>query len=46
MRKYIQDSGIDQTFIKAGLYRPATLNQVMRGKHRKRRMEAHVSLPQ
>ena len=28
MGKYIQDSGIDQTFIEAGLYGPATLNQI------------------
>ena len=28
MGKYIQDSGIDQTFIEAGLYGPATLHQI------------------
>ena len=42
MGKYIQDSGIDQTFIEAGLYRPATLNQILTGKHIKRGMEAHM----
>ena len=42
MGKYIQDSGIDQTFIEAGLYGPATLNQILRGKHMKRGMEAHM----
>ena len=40
--KYIQDSGIDQTFIEAGLYGPPTLNQILRGKHMKDGMEAHT----
>ena len=42
MGKYIQDSGIDQTFIETGLYGPATLNQILRGKHMKSEMEAHM----
>ena len=42
MEKYIQDSAIDQTFIAAGLHGPATLNQILRGKHMIRGMEAHI----
>ena len=40
MGKYIQDSGIDQTFVEAGLYGPAALSQILRGKHMKHGMEA------
>ena len=40
--KYIQDSGINQTFIAAGLYGPATLNQILRGKHMISGMEDHI----
>ena len=42
MAKNIQDSGIDQTFIEAELYGPATLNQISGDKHMKRGMEAHM----
>ena len=42
MGKYVQDSGIDQTFIEAELYGAATLNQILRGKHTKRGVEAHM----
>ena len=42
MGKYIQDSGIDKAFIEVGLYWPVTLNQILKGKHIKRGMEAHM----
>ena len=48
MGKYIQDSGIDQTFIEAGLYGPAALSQILRGKHikygKKARMVMYLCL--
>ena len=40
--KYIQDSGIDQTFVEAGLYGPAALSQILRGKHMKHGKEARM----
>ena len=40
--KYIQDSDIEQIFIEAVLYGPATLNPILRGKHMKHRMEVHM----
>ena len=35
-------NGIVQTFIEAGLYGPATLSQILRGKHMKCGMKAHM----
>jgi len=44
MGKYIECSGIDQMCLEADVYGPATLQQILKGKHMKRGMEAHMSL--
>ena len=44
MGKYIENSGLDQVFIESGIYGPTTLNQVVKGKHMKRCLEAYMYL--
>ena len=38
--KYIENSGLDQSFIGCDIYGPVTVNQILNGKHMKRGMEA------
>ena len=40
--KCIQGSGLHQILVEAGVYGPTILGQILDGKHRKRRMEAHM----
>ena len=42
--KYIENSGLDQSFIDCDIYGPATVNQILNGKHMKRRIEACMVL--
>ena len=41
---YIEGSGIDQVFVDANVYGYVTVEQIMKGKHMKRRMEAYTTL--
>jgi len=40
--KYVEGSGIDQAWVEAGLYSPATVSQILNGKHMYRALEAHT----
>ena len=42
--KYIDASGLDESFVEADIYGPNTLEQIKRGKHYKRSFEAFVTL--
>ena len=42
--KYIDSSGLDQIFIEANIYGPATMEQIKGGKHMKRSVEAFMSM--
>ena len=42
--KYINSSGLDQIFIEANIYGPATMEQIKGGKHMKRSVEAFTSM--
>jgi len=42
--KYINSSGLDQIFIEANIYGPATMEQIKGGKHMKRSVEAFTSI--
>ena len=42
--KYIDASGLDESFIEADIYGPNTLEQITRGKHYKRSIEAFLTL--
>ena len=44
--KYIEKSGLDQSFIDCDIYGPVTVNQILNGKHMKRGMETHMVLYQ
>ena len=37
-------SGLDRLFVEAGLYGESTLSQILKGKHMKRAMEAHLTM--
>ena len=41
---YIQNIGLDQSFIDCHICGPVTVNQILNGKHMKREMEAHMVL--
>ena len=41
---YIEGSGIDQVFVEDGVYGYVTVEQIMKGKHMKRGMEAYTTL--
>ena len=42
--KYIDSSGLDQIFIEANIYGPATMEQIKSGKHMKRSVEAFTTM--
>jgi len=42
--KYINSSGLDQIFIEANIYDPATMEQIKGGKHMKRSVEPFMSM--
>ncbi len=42
LEKYVEGSGIDQASVKAGLYSPTTVSQILNGKHMYRSLEAHM----
>ena len=42
--RYIENSGLDQTFIDCNIYGPVTVNQILNAKHMKRGMEAYMVL--
>ena len=44
--KYLENSGLGQSFIDCDIYVPATVNQILNGKHMKRVREALPSLEQ
>ena len=42
--KYIENSGLNQSFIDCDIYRPVTVNQILNGKHMKKGLEAYMVL--
>ena len=42
--KYIENSGLDQSFIDCDIYGPVTVNQILKGKLMKKGMEAYMVL--
>lgn len=44
MGKYITGSGLDRALLEANIYGPATLGQIIDGKHMKRGVEAHMTI--
>ena len=42
--KYIENSGLDQSFTDCDIYGPVTVNQILNGRHMKRGMETYMVL--
>ena len=44
LKKYINNSGLDQPLVEAAIYGPATIEQMKYGKHMKKSFEANTKL--
>ena len=42
--KYIDESGIDQSFVEADIFGPTTIHQIKEGKHMKRDIDAYTTV--